>query len=181
MEGFAVTVTMASIAGLLRSLFRPFATLRHRIWAGPETKETENKTNSIRTGTNVNWNWLRKLTRKSYLRSQCSDQFSVTQIFIEMHDSWFNTCCKFQNPQPWKTHTRLHWSCPSKDAQISEFVNTTVIYSAQGMKTNALTISKSLFFEVQWWVLVGRNKAIFPDRKANQICRVVTKLLSMPN
>jgi hypothetical protein len=41
MKDFAVDVAMFSVSEMRRSLFHPLATLRHRIWAGPETKETE--------------------------------------------------------------------------------------------------------------------------------------------
>jgi hypothetical protein len=45
MEDFAVDVRKFSVSEMHRSLFHPLATVRHRTWAGPETKETEqNKT-----------------------------------------------------------------------------------------------------------------------------------------
>jgi hypothetical protein len=45
MEDVAANVRMCSVSGMHRSLFHPLATVRHRMWAGPETKEIkQNKT-----------------------------------------------------------------------------------------------------------------------------------------
>lgn len=43
MENFAVSESVTSISGMHRSLFHPHATLRHRIRAGPETKQTKER------------------------------------------------------------------------------------------------------------------------------------------
>jgi hypothetical protein len=44
-QRFWYTVTMTSIRGLHRSLFHPLATVRHRIWAGPEN--IQNRTQQL--------------------------------------------------------------------------------------------------------------------------------------
>jgi hypothetical protein len=47
MEDVEVNVTIALISGVHRSLFHPLATVRHRTWAGPETKEKRVKQNNF--------------------------------------------------------------------------------------------------------------------------------------
>jgi hypothetical protein len=181
MEGLAVTVTITSISCMHRSLFHPLATLTHRIWAGTETKETENKTNSTRIGTNLNWNWLRKLTRKSYLRSQCSDPFFCN---TELH---LNARFLIQyRLQVSKSSAMEDAHSTSLKLSILRCTNQWVckhncdMFGARNEPKRLNDVKNASCFEVQRWVLVARNKTIFPDRKAYKICRVVTKLLSMP-
>jgi hypothetical protein len=65
-QGAEVTVSVALVSGVHRSLFHPLATVRHRMWAGPEEKK------SIRRATNTNCGWLTKWKQKAYLCCCCS-------------------------------------------------------------------------------------------------------------
>jgi hypothetical protein len=66
-QGAEVTVSVASVSGMHRSLFHPLATVRHRMWAGPEKK----KRTCIRIATNTNCGWQTNWKQKAYLCCCC--------------------------------------------------------------------------------------------------------------
>jgi len=185
----SVTVILIPNSGMHRSLFHPLATVRHRIWAGPE-KEKQIGNIFLKTLTNTHCRYVTKKKHQiTFIYSSCllSPTFELNQQFLLRSVVHFkiliteaNNCVQLSSSQLYVLKWTTQWnrkhsviSQPMQGIKNSARNATSSFWSLQneivGKNEKSKTSSKSeLKFTALW-----RSSVQFGNRRIPKKCKIL--------
>jgi hypothetical protein len=160
MEDFAVHVRMFTVSEMHRPLFHPLAAVRHRTWAGPETKE-QNKTKHLSVAP-TDGDCIHTMNTQAHLCLSSVTYLLLSRQFFSQWEAHFSILAPGRRS--------VYCSCPRSNGQHEQ------MYGVRCRNDNKLLNEVNFRFSA----FVVKQIVTASIEKSSRSYRVRKKLLSAP-